>query len=434
MTPSRYLTWAAAAFAAAVVLLTLPSCSKEEAPAAAIPPAPVAETAELPPVLTAENVDLPPDTERAVSRAILPGRMYDIDDNGVAYCVVLTEEEPHGAVVAVTVQDGEVKWRFSLSDLPTPEGRVARPAGVVVACSNQRAHLKTIGGMYGALDAASGTLEYSKDVLPLGHVTGLAADDRFGYLLLGGGLRALDGATGEESWAFFTSATLVDTAAPAPDLLFVVDTAWNLSRVDLATGDAVWRARLLDDRLSGATGLASGTLSATGKYVAALLPTAERLPPGAATPETPPTGVLTVCDAATGDRLWSKTLPQPFPAQAVLAGETCVVNWLDRERNKPLITAYDLASGQQLWQQARALASWAVPGPLAVVGIDPQRAVGPGLWILDPRTGQQRAYVASETISGCGLFARGTKLYGFRPVVPDVSALAGTYAFGLPTG
>jgi outer membrane protein assembly factor BamB len=419
----------AAILSATALLAAASSCNKDQPPPPASPTADAARSAPtLPPTLTADTVDLPPDVEGALSGAFLPGRMFDLDDSGVVYTVMLSAEEPDGAIAAVNVSDGREKWRFPLSDIEAPEGRVTQPGDVIVACSNERAHFRTRAGIYGAIDGASGKPLYTKDILYLGAVTGLAADDSLGYLLVRSGLRGLDAATGEERWAFYASAPLADTAAPGEGLLFAVDAAWVAYRVDTRTGEVVWERDLLGDRASGLAGLQSGALSATEDYVAALLPTAPR------GPERPPAkGVLTVCDAATGRVLWSREFEEPYPARTVLVGGACVVSYVDPDLRTQLVKALDLASGRELWETHWIPTSWAAPGALAWAGTKPLDPVRPGVWIVNPRTGAEERYIRSDTLSACGLFARKGKLYAFCPVLPEVSALAGTFGFVLPT-
>jgi outer membrane protein assembly factor BamB len=413
----------------------LSSCSKGAKPSqpaatAAATGGASASAQQFPPALAAEMVDLPPDTEAAVSRAFVPGGLDDVDSNGQAYTVSQSKEEPDGAIVAVTVRDGQVKWRLPLGSLTVPPGRARPQAQVIVACSTSRAYFRTGNGVFGIADARTGKLLCQKDILSLGYVLGLAADERFGYLLMESALRAMDANSGEQRWAFFSADTLVDTAAPSPDVLLVVDGSWNIYRVNVQTGALLWKSPLLGDRLSGVTNLQSGALAASDQYAAALLPTAAR----PQQTEVPPSGVLTVCDSATGKVLWSKEFVQPFPARCLVVRGACVLTYLDRQRKKSLVAGFDAATGRSLWQREWQLSSWSAPGLLALAGGERGAARRDGLWLVDPQTGRDVRFIPSRSFAQCGLFSRQGKLYGFLPVLPDISPLAGTDGFQLPAG
>ena len=152
-----------------------------------------------------------------------------------------------------------------------------------------------------------------------------------------GHVHALDMASGEERWKA--------PAEPAPDWvwgapaldgesLYFGDIQGNLYAVNSQSGEELWtQPKTTDSGMQTSPIIANGTL-----YVATEETTGES-----------PTGALTAYEAATGRQVWSEATAAPLYATPVIVGDTIVVG---QQTADALLIGFDLATGQERWRFA----------------------------------------------------------------------------------
>lgn len=232
-------------------------------------------------------------------------------------------------ILALDATDGSVLW-----DYETGHAIWGQPAfrdGVLYVASMD-------WSVY-ALDAESGSLLWETELggaLPSRAVLG---DSLLYVSSFDSNVHALDIATGEVRW----SAPSVDWVWGSPVLadgrVYFSDIAGNLFAVDAETGTQIWT------KSTGAAVQTSPIYHNGLLYVAAQVTNESDVS----------TGSITAYSADDGSQIWQQQTPTPLGTNPVVVGEDAIVVALQNANS--LLTAYDLATGQELWRYAAPQAS-----------------------------------------------------------------------------
>jgi outer membrane protein assembly factor BamB len=185
-----------------------------------------------------------------------------------------------------------------------------------------------------ALDADSGTLIWSTRLdgaLPSRVILG---DSLLYVSSFDSNVHALDIATGEQRWAAPAGDWVWGAPALAEGVIYFSDIDGNLFAVDAENGSQLWT------KSTGAAVQTSPIFHDNVLYVAAQVTNESNIS----------TGSITAYSAADGEQIWQQQTTTPLGTNPVIVGEEAVVVALQNADS--LLTAYDLATGQELWRYA----------------------------------------------------------------------------------
>jgi outer membrane protein assembly factor BamB len=261
--------------------------------------------------------------------------------DGVAYLV-----NKYGNTMAVRLRDHEVLWRDTVrKHLHGAPLDVTGPA-----YHGGRLFLAGIGGYLVALEAATGKLDWYRNLHAHLESSPLIVGDSLYIGTDSSRLLALDPATGKTRWSFDAPGAIKASPSYNRGRIFVADYQSSMFALDARTGKAVWRTNTSRQPPYGKGGFYSspaiafdhvyaarddGTVFAfderTGK-VAWSFPTGDYVygsPAVARVPGTPPTvyigsenGRFFALHARTGKKLWSHDIGGPIPGTATVIGDT----------------------------------------------------------------------------------------------------------------
>jgi outer membrane protein assembly factor BamB len=255
---------------------------------------------------------LPP---RAIetSPAVIDGVVYAVNTDGVLYAVDATtgqerwrletiEEETvayaagqsspavvdgvlylgtaDGYLAAIDAATGSVTWRAPLNPGFAIEASPAVAEGMVYL---------SYGGMR-AIDAATGEGRWEgRDYVP---VSTPAVVEGIVYVGMGSHVYAFDSQTGEERWQVIDSIAMGSAPAVADGVIYIGSFGPNVSAMDTATGEQLWRFAAPGESFGAAVTLADGIVYASGHNG----------------------GLLYTLDAKTGQEQWRFDLEVPYRA------------------------------------------------------------------------------------------------------------------------
>jgi outer membrane protein assembly factor BamB len=261
--------------------------------------------------------------------------------DGVAYLV-----NKYGNTMAVRLQDHKILWRDTVrKHLHGAPLDVTGPA-----YHGGRLFLAGIGGYLVALKAATGKLDWYRNLHAHLESSPLIVNETLYIGTDSSQLLALDPATGKTRWHFDTPGAIKASPSYNRGRIFVADYQSSMFALNARTGKPVWRTNTSQVPPYGKGGFYSspaiafghvyaarddGTVFAfnekTGK-VAWSFPTGDYVygsPAVAQVPGTPPTvyigaenGRFFALDARTGKKLWSYDVGGPIPGTATVIGNT----------------------------------------------------------------------------------------------------------------
>jgi outer membrane protein assembly factor BamB/serine/threonine protein kinase len=247
------------------------------------------------------------------------------------------------------------KWTVSLPQDITGQPTLA--GGLVYAV--------TKGGPLWALDAATGTQQWTAVIESGTDAPGLAVTGGTAYLAGARSVRALDAATGRRTWSFSAASELNGRLRVADGTVY---TGGDLAAyaIDAASGTQRWKLRR-QDSLAGDPPIADGMT-----YIAAR-------------------GTVYAVDAATGKRRWTFVADGDLGTSPTLVRGLLVLGGLrwDNESRGQLATLYalDPATGRARWKirTPHGLRSLTAAGGLIYAGV-----LQDAVYALDVGTGRQR--------------------------------------------
>ncbi len=166
----------------------------------------------------------------------------------------------YSAVYAVDGVTGKLIWKYDPQLWKTSGGKIGMGVNRGVAYDDGRIFIGLLDGRLQAINAKTGTLEWSTQTLPPGTLhTSTGAPRTFnGKVIIGNGgadigqrgfVSAYDQKTGELAWRFYTVPGKPEENAADPTLAMIAKT-WSGEWWEIGTGGTVWNAMTFDPELN----------------------------------------------------------------------------------------------------------------------------------------------------------------------------------------
>lgn len=187
----------------------------------------------------------------------------DVGGDRVLFGSAFVEEDKVGkrALVCLNAVDGATVWETPLKINPWAGPTIAGDLAIV-GCSSIRYDRKLIKGAAGEVVAVSlenGQVKWRKD-LPGGVLASVALrDDLAVFTATDGKLRALEAATGNVRWEYDAKAPFFAGAALTGGIAYAADLKGVLHAVRLADGKAEWKLDVVADPAVRAPGMVFGS-------------------------------------------------------------------------------------------------------------------------------------------------------------------------------